>query len=127
MLGAAAQMVVIGGVLYFFLERNYNLLLKYSALDPEITALLYRELNLMIGLIGGTFFLYLVGISVLGVLFSHRVAGVITAVKRTMGEIVEGKDSALKLRTKDEFQELADEFNAMVDYLRHTSSGQKAS
>lgn len=123
--GAILQMGLTSAILYSFLRENYTLLVKYAGLDEQITNLLYSELKFLIAAIAATFFLYLVGLTLLGIVFSHRIAGVMYAIKRTIRFINQGKDVQLKLRTKDEFQDVQDEFNAMVKNLR--AGNQKAS
>lgn len=119
--GAVLQLVLVGGILYYFLQQNYTLLVKYAALDTEIENLLFQELRFMAALIGVLFFSYLCGISALGIIFSHRIAGVMYALKRTMRQLNEGQDVRLHLRTKDEFQDVADDFNRLVDQLKGVS------
>lgn len=49
---------------------------------------------------------------------SHRFAGPIFSLRRTIGEIAEGKTPRkLKFRSDDFWQELADDFNAMLARL----------
>lgn len=116
--GAFVQMALVGAVLTHFLRENYTLLVKYAALDETITALLNHELKFLVAVIAGTFLCYLIGLTLLGIAFSHRVAGVMYALKRTIRQILEGKDVYLKLRAKDEFQDVQDAFNRMVKALK---------
>jgi nitrogen fixation/metabolism regulation signal transduction histidine kinase len=91
---------------------------KYAGLDSAMTALLYRELKFLVVVIATTFLVYLVGLTLLGISFSHRVAGVMFSIKRTIRQINEGMDVQLKFRAKDEFQDVQDAFNKMVRGLR---------
>ncbi len=105
-------------VLYYFLRENYLLLIKYAALEKQVAELLMRELNILIAVIGFLFLGYLVAITLFGIAFSHRIAGVIFAVKNACRLIAEGTETTLRLRRKDEFRDLANEFNNMVAALK---------
>ncbi len=117
-LGALVQMVLTGGILYHFLRENYTLLVKYAALEEPMAELLYHELGVLIAEISATFFAYLIGLTILGVRYSHQVAGVISALKRTIQQINDGKEAYLELRPGDEFKDVQDGFNTMVKTLR---------
>jgi len=120
-LGSFVQMALICAILYYFLGENYRILVKYAGLEPDVTNVLYRELRILVGVLVSVFTLHLLAVAVLGVLFSHRVGGAVYAMKRTMAEIVNGKDARLKLRKGDEFQEVQDLFNEMIDTLKSSS------
>jgi len=118
--------VLITAVLVsYFLRQNYLLLVDYAALDPDVTALLMWELKFLITIIGVTFFCFFIAVSVLGVLFSHRIAGVIYNLRRTCNDIAKGKDRELKFRKKDEFRDFADDFNKMIRSLKRKSVTRK--
>src|SRR4051794_588542 len=70
-LGALIQITATVGILYYFLHQNYVLLVKFAGLEPPITALLFHELKVLIAVIAVTFCLYLAGLAVLGLFFSH--------------------------------------------------------
>ena len=116
--GLVIQTVITCLFITYFVRENYTLLVQYGALEPDITQALYRELKILILGIVGVFAVFLSGNFLLGVLFSHRIAGPIFALKRTIREILEGKDAELNFRNKDEFRELVDSFNEMVLKLR---------
>lgn len=126
MLGSLVQIAATCAILYYFLNQNYVLLIKSTGLDPEIETILFRELRILVTVIGATFGVYLMGVAGLGVLFSHRIAGAIYALKRTIKDINEGNDSKLRLREGDEFQELVDNFNLMVKNLKSGSQKNQA-
>jgi sensor histidine kinase YesM len=125
LIGSALQVTTTCSILYYFLQQNYRLLVQYAGLDQEIVSFLHRELNVLITIVGVTFALYLVGVAMLGLLFSHRIAGVVYAMKRTIKDLNEGKDVELKTRHGDEFQELTDSFNALIHRLKNESLSQK--
>ena len=106
-------------ILTFFLRQNYLLLIRYAGLEPELATLLNRELKFLVITIFGTFSVFLLVITILGVNFSQRVGGALYAVKRTMRDIIDGKKATLMLRKRDEFQDLADSFNQLVRKLEN--------
>ena len=57
-----------------------------------------------------------IAISILaGVFYSHRLAGPIYRIRRTLGEAYEGKSvKPIVLRQNDEFKELADDLNRLL-------------
>ncbi|MEZ4751686.1 MAG: methyl-accepting chemotaxis protein [Bdellovibrionota bacterium] len=119
--------LVTAAIISYFLRQNYLLLVNYAALDPDITSLLMWELKFLIAIIGVTFFCFFAAITVLGIVFSHRIAGVIYKTRKTCKEISSGSEIELKFRDKDEFQDLADDFNAMLKTLRNKSGAVRAS
>ena len=58
-------------------------------------------------------------VSGLMLFYSHRIAGPVYKIRKAMGQVENGQfGSDVNLRIKDEFQELADSFNLMIDGLR---------
>jgi len=126
--GSAMQIAVTNLLLYYFLQRNYGLLLKYAALDTQVSQLLSTEFRYIVALITLTFVVFLIGITSLGIIFSHRIAGPLYAIRRTVNAILDGKDVKLSFRQGDEFVELIEKFNQMVDTLKQPkSTGRRAS
>jgi methyl-accepting chemotaxis protein len=61
----------------------------------------------------------LIVVSVLMLFYSHRIAGPVYKIQKAMGQVQDGHFGLdISLRIKDEFQELADSFNLMLDGLR---------
>ena len=123
--GSLLQVVIISSVLYYFVSQNYTYLVHYAGLEQEIQDILNRELRWFVVATVVSFSAYLAGVTILGVLFSHRIAGAIYSVKRTIKMICEGKDVELKFRDGDEFRELATGFNEMVRQLKSKDSLKK--
>lgn len=103
------------------MRQNYAILVEMGGLDKVVHEALLRELTIFITVVSAIFLVHLTGMLFLGVIFSHRIAGVIYAVKRTAKDIIEGKNAQLKFRASDEFQELASEFNLLVENLKKSS------
>lgn len=116
--GLLVQTLVTCGLITYFVRENYTLFVQFGALESELTQVLYRELRFLIASIVATFLLFLSGTLFLGVIFSHRIAGPIYALKRTIRAILKGEDVELRFRHQDEFRELVDSFNEMVRKLR---------
>lgn len=124
--GAIVQLLLTGGLIYYFLQQNYEILVKYAGLDKEIETLLYGELTMLVTSIGVVFFSYLCALTALGIIFSHRIAGVMFALKRTIREVNAGKNVRLRIRAKDEFHDVAQSFNALLDrFLGAATDGRK--
>ncbi|MBI4402971.1 MAG: hypothetical protein HY537_02345 [Deltaproteobacteria bacterium] len=118
---SAIQAVITFAILYYFLRQNYLLLVKYAQLDADITALLTSELKTLTGIMMGVFVLFLAVTACIGVIFSHRVAGAIFAIKRAIHQANNGQIPDLRFRHADEFPELADGFNRLVQKLRKSA------
>lgn len=116
--GAVVQIALTYFVVGYFVRQNYELLVKYAGVEQDILVILSSELKKLILVMSAASTAFIAGTFALGVIFSHRVAGPIYALKRTIRELNGGKDSFLKLRAGDEFTEMADEFNALVKKLK---------
>ena len=66
--------------------------------------------------VSGVVFVVMMG---LGILYSHRIAGPLHNLNNKMKRIASGEEpSPLNFRRKDQFQELAESFTAMIVKLR---------
>ncbi len=105
-------------IFYLFVRENYSTLVDLGPMSPEAKLQLYQELNEIILYLGVLSVLFLVVVSVFGVLMSHRTAGPMFHFKKVFAAIAGGDLSArVKLRPKDDFQDVADSFNEMIDKL----------
>ena len=103
---------------YLFTKENYSLLVDLGPMTDEAKQQLYSELGqiIMYLVLGSTIFLILV--TLVGLIFSHRTAGPLYHFKRVFSEIKNGNPKArVRLRPTDDFQEVADTFNEMMDVL----------
>ena len=72
-----------------------------------------RQLKIAIGLTSTGF---LVLVALIGIVLSHRTAGPLYHFKKVFEEIRKGnKNARIQLRTNDEFSEVAESFNEMMD------------
>ncbi|MGK5088941.1 methyl-accepting chemotaxis protein [Bdellovibrionota bacterium FG-2] len=105
-------------VFYVFIRENYKILVDMSPMEDEAKALLYRELHQIVFLLGGFSTVFLVAVSLFGLVLSHRTAGPMYHFKRVFREIRAGKhDLRIRLRPKDDFADVARDCNEMIDYL----------
>ncbi len=113
-----ALIFVNAAVFYFYVRENYSILVDLSPMTAEAKAQLYQELHeILLKLSAGSLvFLFLV--VVFGVILSHRTAGPMFHFKRIFASIEQGDLNArVRLRPKDDFQDVAQKFNAMMDSI----------
>lgn len=103
-------------IFYFFTRENYALLVDLSPMSDEAKALLYRELKTIVVLLGAGSFGFILLVGLLGLVYSHRTAGPMFHFKRVFEEINSGNKSArVRLRPNDDFKDVAESFNQMMD------------
>lgn len=104
---------------YWYVSENYAILVELSPMTDEAKNQLYSELNhivLALAIFSG---LFLAAVATLGVILSHRTAGPMFHFKRVFKDIRTGKkQSRIHLRPNDDFQDVAQEFNSMMDSLK---------
>jgi signal transduction histidine kinase len=115
-ISAIALTVVNCLVFYFYIRENYNLLIEMMPLMPEVKQQLYSELWQIITILVGTSFVFICLISLLGLILSHRTAGALYHFRRVFTRVRDGHlETRVHLREKDDFQEVAQAFNEMMD------------
>ncbi len=106
-------------VFYHFVSENYKILVDLSPMEDEAKTQLYRELHRILFLMGGFSIFFVIVVSLLGLVLSHRTAGPMFQFKRVFQSIQSGNlDTRIHLRPKDDFQDVAHECNRMIDYLQ---------
>jgi hypothetical protein len=107
-----------GAIMFSFLRENYQLLVEMSPMAEEVKSQLQLELRLLwiyLGLATALFPLLCFG---WGVYHSHRIAGPIYRIRFVISEILEGnKSRRISLRPNDEFQDLAQDINKLLDQI----------
>lgn len=104
---------------YWYVSENYTILVDLSPMTPEAKSQLYTELHQIILSLSAFSFLFLGAVAVLGLILSHRTAGPMFHFKRVFNEIRTGSRNArVHLRPNDDFQDVAQEFNSMMDSLK---------
>jgi methyl-accepting chemotaxis protein len=116
-------LVALNGLIAFsFIKENYLTLVDLSPMTDEAKTQLYAELRQLIFSLSALSILFMAVISVMGVMLSHRTAGPMYHFKRVFDEIRSGnRKQRVRLRPKDEFQDVAKSFNDMMDSLQNPS------
>ncbi len=105
-------------IFYFYIRENYSILVDLSPMTDDAKAQLYRELYVIVLKLGLVSVVFLFVACYLGLVFSHRTAGPMYHFKRIFLAIKEGKEDArIHLRPKDDFQDVAQSFNEMMDVV----------
>ena len=106
------------GLVYHYVSENYAILVDLSPMTDEAKAQLYRELREIIIKLSLISIGFLSVVSFFGLIFSHRTAGPMYHFKRIFNAIKSGDTKArVHLRPKDDFQDVAQGFNEMMDSL----------
>lgn len=106
-------------LIYRYVHENYSLLIELSPMTDDAKNQLYAELREIVLKAGGISLIFLVCCTFFGLLLSHRTAGPMFHFKRVFGEIKSGKlDRRIRLRPKDDFRDVAEAFNEMMDTLQ---------
>lgn len=114
-----ALILIYSTLMYRYIHENYALLIELSPMTDDVKAQLYRELREIVIKVSGISFLFLTVCSFFGLLLSHRTAGPMFHFKRVFGEIQAGQlDRRIRLRPKDDFRDVAEAFNKMMDSLQ---------
>ncbi len=102
--------------LYFHIKENYSILVELSPMTAEAKTQLYTELDALIMKLGAGSVAFIIGVAIIGMIMSHRTAGPMFQFKRVFDEIKNGKhDTRIRLRPNDDFQEVGQAFNEMMD------------
>jgi hypothetical protein len=89
-----------------------------KAISEQQASLIRRQQRMILSLVGGLALMVLC-IGVLGILFTHKVAGPVFKMKRLLKMVGDGRlQIAERLRKGDELQSFFDTFTAMVESLR---------
>lgn len=103
---------------YFFTQENYALLVDMVDMTEQAKNLLHSELNHITFYLLLCSFVFITILCLWSIVLSHRIAGPIYKMKKTMRSIIAGNhQERLYFREKDEFQELPQLFNEMLDSL----------
>ncbi|MGK5084093.1 HAMP domain-containing protein [Bdellovibrionota bacterium FG-1] len=113
-----ALVAINATIFYLFTRENYALLVELSPMTDEAKGQLYHELHQIVGFLLGGSASFLLVTSVVGLVFSHRAAGPMFHIRRVC-DAVRGGDvrARVHLRPHDDFQEVGQAINAMLDVL----------
>lgn len=117
-LSGAGLVLINAATFYLYIRENYSILVDLSPMTDEAKAQLYQELHEIMIKLGVGSILFLLFVSLIGLVISHRTAGPMFHFKRVFNEIRDGKSEArLRLRPNDDFQDVATAFNQMMDQV----------
>jgi nitrogen fixation/metabolism regulation signal transduction histidine kinase len=104
---------------YSYVVESYDFILRHSSLSQELIDNRYRDLFQFGVALGIATLLIIVLIAIWALFMTHRAAGAVYHIKRVIEEIKSGNTGArVHLRAKDEFQDVAEAFNGMMDELQ---------
>ncbi len=113
--------VLYSTIFYIYIKENYSILVELSPMTDEAKAQLYSELRHIVMLLGAGSLGFVAMVSCLALFLSHRSAGPLYHFKRVFEEIRSGKsDVRIHLRPRDDFQEVAESFNSMMEAVTKT-------
>ncbi len=106
-------------IFYSYVHENYEMFLELTPMSNEARELLTTELREIVIRLVALSVVFIGGIGVVGLVLSHRAAGPMYAFRRVFRQIREGNAQArIQLRPKDHFQQVAAEFNQMMDSIQ---------
>ncbi|AEP28316.1 HAMP domain-containing protein [Brumicola nitratireducens] len=108
-----------GLLFYQYVTENYTPILAGDYFEPAIMESLEQDLkNFAITLLMLSLLAFC-GLAYYLLVITHRAAGAAYHIHRVIKEIQNGKlTSRVHLREKDEYQELAESFNALMDQMQ---------
>lgn len=110
--------LVNSAIFYSFTKENYAILVDLSPMTEDARSQLYAELHRIFLYLAVFSAAFLIFIAALGIYLSHRTAGPLYQFKRVFDDVRAGnRTSRLSLRPNDEFRDVADAFNQMMDSL----------
>jgi len=116
LLSALLLTVINALIVSSYLRENYTILVALSPMNDASKSQLMQELRQLKIAIGLTSTGFLVLVALIGIVLSHRTAGPLYHFKKVFEEIRKGnKNARIQLRTNDEFSEVAESFNEMMD------------
>ncbi len=108
---------------YLYTRENYSTLVELSPMTDDVRRLLQTELRLIILQLSALSLAFVILMTLLGIVISHRAAGPLFHFNRIFREIAEGNRQArVRLRPGDDFQDVAASFNRMMDSLEAGSA-----
>ena len=113
--------VLVGGATLYLLNHNYHLMMKTELITaPRLVDNLDRERRLANEMVVGAYIGFVIFLGIVGIKFSHAIAVPVYLIQEKMRQLCRGDtlDATVRIRATDEFQELAETYNYMVQSLR---------
>lgn len=99
---------------WFFLKDNYHIFSELASNEaPDLLTSLHREQVWIQTILFGVFLAIVIFFTMIGLRMTQRIVGPLNVLKNHLRELCRGnwKISAIKVRDKDEFQELIETYN----------------
>lgn len=105
-----------------YFQENYKLLVTMSPMENSVKEILNQEIARVFLQLGVSSVVFALGAFVFGLFMAHRTAGPLYQLRRAFQRVKSGDLSVrVKWRTRDEFQEVAHEFNQMIEAIEKKS------
>jgi HAMP domain-containing protein len=117
--------IAANGYLYYsYVVGSYDFILRHSSLPQELVDQRYRDLYTLWLSLTVLSFLIILAVATWALVVTHRAAGAVYHIRRVVEAIRAGNAAErVHLREKDEFQDLAQSFNQMMDELQKAKAG----
>lgn len=114
MLCSVIVMFCYSSIFYLFVRDNFQMLMELAPASGEVRDLIQKDWDQTIQILFVLSFLFLISTFMIGLVFSHKVAGPLFKIRQVCERINRGeKDLRIHLRPGDHFKDL-------VEYLNYT-------
>lgn len=116
-------MICYGSVFYVFVKDAFDTLMELTPLSGSAQANLKEEFQQTILILSITSLFFLVAVSIIGLVFSHKVAGPLFKINQVCTRINRGeKEARIRLRPGDHFKDVAEYLNYTFDKFQSPES-----
>jgi hypothetical protein len=110
--------VVLGIVIFFGMEDFFSQLVASAQLEDDIGNSFLENWNQTKFLLLGFLIIYVCGVGVLSITYTHRLVGPMVSIKKHIDELIIGNYSTrTHLREKDYFRDVAAKLNELAETL----------
>lgn len=111
---------------YIYVVESYGFIFRYSKLPKDLIDARYSDLLTFGIALGAITLVVLLLIALWVLIMTHRAAGSVYKIKKVTEEITAGNLHArVRLREKDDFHDLADSFNEMMNAIENQMAGKR--
>jgi nitrogen fixation/metabolism regulation signal transduction histidine kinase len=114
-------LIIASYILFFFLyvRPRFEQLIQFAQVSSEISSAMRLEMNAIFQWLVALSLVILMAMLWVAMILSHRAAGPMFRFKKVFEQIRSGDHTArIHLRPKDDFQDVAHEFNTMMDEIK---------
>lgn len=110
--------VVLGIVIFFGMEDFFSQLVASAQMEDDIGNSFLDNWNQTKYLLLGFLIIYVCGVGVLSITYTHRLVGPMVSIKKHIDELISGNYSTrTHLREKDYFRDVASKLNELAETL----------